>query len=98
MNTFRAHPWAKGVNFFKGCAPHSLPPCLAPPPLHSTLAAFKNASLMPPSLLSSVRGPICACRRYVTNWCLMTAPRHLFFRAALESFTKLVKVRACPVY
>jgi len=33
MNTFRAHPWAKGVNFFKGCAPHPPPPCLAPTPL-----------------------------------------------------------------
>ena len=48
MNTYRAHPWARGVNYFKG--------------------------------------------RYVTNWCLMSAPRHLFFRAALESFTSLVKL------
>jgi hypothetical protein len=45
MNTFRAHPWAKGVNFFKGCAPHC--PHVWHP-IHSTPAAFKNALLTSP--------------------------------------------------
>jgi hypothetical protein len=30
--------------------------------------------------------------RVLTNWCMMSAPGHVFLKAAMDSFTKLVRL------